>query len=65
LRERIFFENHSKNVSSLWFWLKKGKLLKKAFHQNQEHINLLIQSLEFDDLLSENQLNPKSEDIAE
>ena len=65
LQERIFVENHAKNSSSIWSWLKKAISLRRHGNQNQESINGLIQSLALDGLELENQFNPKNDDIAE
>ena len=65
LEERIFVENHAKNSSSIWTWLKRASSLRRHGEQNPESINGLIQSLGLDGLESENQFNPKIEDIAE
>ena len=65
LQERIFVENHAKNSSSIWTWLKRASSIRRHGEQNQESINGLIQSLGLDGLDPENQFNPKKEDIAE
>tara|TARA_Y100000589_G_scaffold187940_1_gene177906 strand:+ start:1109 stop:1417 length:309 start_codon:yes stop_codon:yes gene_type:complete len=65
LQERIFVENHAKNSSSIWTWLRRANSLRRHGEQNQESINGLIQSLGLDGLERENQFNPKNDDIAE
>jgi len=65
LQERIFVENHAKSSSSIFTWLKRANSLRRHGEQNQESINGLIQSLGLDGLDSENQFNPKNDDIAE
>tara|TARA_B100000212_G_scaffold327386_1_gene290636 strand:- start:152 stop:460 length:309 start_codon:yes stop_codon:yes gene_type:complete len=65
LQERIFVENHAKNSSSIWTWLKRASSIRRHGKQNQESINGLIQSLGLDGLEHENQFNPKNDDIAE
>ena len=65
LHERIFVENHAKNSSTIWTWLKRASSLRRHGEQNQDGINGLIQSLGLDGLEPENQFNPKNDDIAE
>ena len=65
LQERIFVENHAKNSSAIWTWLKRASSLRRHGKQNQESINGLIQSLTLDGLERENQFNPKNDDIAD
>ena len=65
LEERIFVENHAKNSSSIWAWLKMAISLRRHGDLNQEGIKGLIQSLSLDGLEIENDFNPNNDDIYE
>jgi len=65
LQERIFVNNYAKSSSSIFTWLKRANSLRRNGEQNQESINGLIQTLGLDGLETENEFNPKNDDIAE
>ncbi len=65
LEERIYAEKFSKHNSTRWTWLKKANSLRRYGKQNSDGINGLIQNLELDALETENNFDPKNDNLAD
>ena len=62
--ERIYVEKLSKHNSTILTWLKKNSL-RRYGKQNSDGINGLIKNLRLDGLETENNFDPKNDDLAD